>query len=403
MSKIFYAIPGVVFLGGLFMRKTDCLAMILAGGQGTRLGSLTKKIAKPAVPFGGKYRIIDFPLSNCSNSGIDTVGILTQYQPLALHNYIGSGGAWDLDRKDGGVFILPPYAREKGAEWYKGTADAIYQNINFIEMINPNYVLILSGDHIYSMDYSWLIDYHKVKKADVTIGVIEVPMEEASRFGIMDTDEESKITEFQEKPAKPKSNLASMGIYVFNWKFLKRYLEDDAKDTVSSHDFGKNIIPKMLNNGSRMYAYAFNGYWKDVGTVDSFWEANMDLLKEKPELDLHDRSWKIYSVNRAMPPHYVGEDAKVIRSLVSEGAVIKGEVVNSVVFSGVIIEEGAKVFDSVIMPCARIGKNTKITRAVISQDCELMAKAQVGCENGEIVVIPEGEIVYADVKKDQVV
>ena len=403
MSKIFYAIPGVVFLGGLFMRKTDCLAMILAGGQGTRLGSLTKKIAKPAVPFGGKYRIIDFPLSNCSNSGIDTVGILTQYQPLALHNYIGSGGAWDLDRKDGGVFILPPYAREKGAEWYKGTADAIYQNINFIEMINPNYVLILSGDHIYSMDYSWLIDYHKVKKADVTIGVIEVPMEEASRFGIMDTDEESKITEFQEKPAKPKSNLASMGIYVFNWKFLKRYLEDDAKDTVSSHDFGKNIIPKMLNNGSRMYAYAFNGYWKDVGTVDSFWEANMDLLKEKPELDLHDRSWKIYSVNSAMPPHYVGEDAKVIRSLVSEGAVIKGEVVNSVVFSGVIIEEGAKVIDSVIMPCARIGKNTKITRAVISQDCELMAKAQVGCENGEIVVIPEGEIVYADVKKDQVV
>lgn len=252
------------------MRKTDCLAMILAGGQGTRLGSLTKKIAKPAVPFGGKYRIIDFPLSNCSNSGIDTVGILTQYQPLALHNYIGSGGAWDLDRKAGGVFILPPYAREKGAEWYKGTADAIYQNINFIEMINPSYVLILSGDHIYSMDYSWLIDYHKVKKAEVTIGVIEVPMEEAPRFGIMNTDSESRITEFQEKPAQPKSNLASMGIYVFNWKFLKRYLEDDAKDTASSHDFGKNIIPKMLNNDAKMYAYAFNGYWKDVGTVDSF-------------------------------------------------------------------------------------------------------------------------------------
>ena len=385
------------------MRKTDCLAMILAGGQGTRLGSLTKKIAKPAVPFGGKYRIIDFPLSNCSNSGIDTVGILTQYQPLALHNYIGSGGAWDLDRKNGGVFILPPYAREKGAEWYKGTADAIYQNINFIEMINPSYVLILSGDHIYSMDYSWLIDYHKVKKAEVTIGVIEVPMEEAPRFGIMNTDSESRITEFQEKPAQPKSNLASMGIYVFNWKFLKRYLEDDAKDTVSSHDFGKNIIPKMLNNDAKMYAYAFNGYWKDVGTVDSFWEANMDLLKEKPELDLHDRSWKIYSVNPAMPPHYVGETAKVVRSLVSEGAIIKGEVVNSVVFSGVTIEEGAKVVDSVIMPNAHIGSNAEITRVVVSQDCELMSEAKVGCSDGEIVVVPEGEIVYATVKKDQVV
>ena len=385
------------------MRKTDCLAMILAGGQGTRLGSLTKKIAKPAVPFGGKYRIIDFPLSNCSNSGIDTVGILTQYQPLALHNYIGSGGAWDLDRKAGGVFILPPYAREKGAEWYKGTADAIYQNINFIEMINPSYVLILSGDHIYSMDYSWLIDYHKVKKAEVTIGVIEVPMEEAPRFGIMNTDSESRITEFQEKPAQPKSNLASMGIYVFNWKFLKRYLEDDAKDTVSSHDFGKNIIPKMLNNDAKMYAYAFNGYWKDVGTVDSFWEANMDLLKEKPELDLHDRSWKIYSVNPAMPPHYVGENAKVVRSLVSEGAIIKGEVVNSVVFSGVTIEEGAKVVDSVIMPNAHIGSNAEITRVVVSQDCELMSEAKVGCSDGEIVVVTEGEIVYATVKKDQVV
>lgn len=385
------------------MRKTDCLAMILAGGQGTRLGSLTKKIAKPAVPFGGKYRIIDFPLSNCSNSGIDTVGILTQYQPLALHNYIGSGGAWDLDRKAGGVFILPPYAREKGAEWYKGTADAIYQNINFIEMINPSYVLILSGDHIYSMDYSWLIDYHKVKKAEVTIGVIEVPMEEAPRFGIMNTDSESRITEFQEKPAQPKSNLASMGIYVFNWKFLKRYLEDDAKDTASSHDFGKNIIPKMLNNDAKMYAYAFNGYWKDVGTVDSFWEANMDLLKEKPELDLHDRSWKIYSVNPAMPPHYVGENAKVVRSLVSEGAIIKGEVINSVVFSGVTIEEGAKVVDSVIMPNAHIGSNAEITRVVVSQDCKLMSEAKVGCSDGEIVVVPEGEIVYATVKKDQVV
>ena len=271
------------------MQKTECLAMILAGGQGSRLGALTKKIAKPAVPFGGKYRIIDFPLSNCRNSDINTVGILTQYQPLALHSYLGTGEAWDLDRKNGGVYILPPYAREKGAEWYKGTADAIYQNLNFIEMIDPEYVLILSGDHIYKMDYSWMLEYHKLKKAEATIGVIEVPWEEASRFGIMNTDEENKIIEFQEKPEKPESNLASMGIYIFNWKFLKRYLEEDARDNVSSHDFGKNIIPKMLSAGARMYSYAFNGYWKDVGTISSLWEANMDLLEDEPELNLHEK------------------------------------------------------------------------------------------------------------------
>ena len=381
------------------MQKTECLAMILAGGQGSRLGALTKKIAKPAVPFGGKYRIIDFPLSNCRNSDIDTVGILTQYQPLALHSYLGTGEAWDLDRKNGGVYILPPYAREKGAEWYKGTADAIYQNLNFIEMVDPEYVLILSGDHIYKMDYSWMIEYHKLKKAEATIGVIEVPWEEASRFGIMNTDEEGKIVEFQEKPEKPASNLASMGIYVFNWKFLKRYLEDDAKDNVSSHDFGKNIIPKMLDAGARMYSYAFNGYWKDVGTISSLWEANMDLLEDNPELDLHDSAWRIYSVNPAMPPHYVSSEAKIKKSLISEGAVVYGEVENSVIFSGVKIAKGAKVINSVVLPFTNIGENACVDKAVIGQNCEISKEAVVRAADGSITVVPEGEIVQSDAAK----
>ena len=381
------------------MQKTECLAMILAGGQGSRLGALTKKIAKPAVPFGGKYRIIDFPLSNCRNSDIDTVGILTQYQPLALHSYLGTGEAWDLDRKNGGVYILPPYAREKGAEWYKGTADAIYQNLNFIEMVDPEYVLILSGDHIYKMDYSWMIEYHKLKKAEATIGVIEVPWEEASRFGIMNTDEEGKIVEFQEKPEKPASNLASMGIYVFNWKFLKRYLEDDAKDNVSSHDFGKNIIPKMLDAGARMYSYAFNGYWKDVGTISSLWEANMDLLEDNPELDLHDSAWRIYSVNPAMPPHYVSSEAKIKKSLISEGAVVYGEVENSVIFSGVKIAKGAKVINSVVLPFTNIGENACVDKAVIGQNCEISKDAVVRAADGSITVVPEGEIVQSDAAK----
>lgn len=378
------------------MRKTECLAMILAGGQGSRLGALTKKIAKPAVPFGGKYRIIDFPLSNCHNSGIDTVGILTQYQPLALHNYIGNGGAWDLDRKDGGVFILPPYAREKGAEWYKGTADAIFQNLNFIEMIDPEYVLILSGDHIYTMDYSWMIEYHKMKKAEATIGVIEVPWEEAPRFGIMNTAENGRITEFQEKPAKPISNLASMGIYVFNWKFLKRYLEDDAKDSVSSHDFGKNIIPKMLAADAKLFSYAFDGYWKDVGTVSSLWEANMDLLKEDPELNLHDSSWRVYSVNPAMPPHFIADSAKVSSSLISEGAMIYGEVENSVIFSGVKIAKGAKVVNSVVMPFTTIGENAYVDKVVVGQNCEISGNARVISSDGSIMVVPEGEAVLSE-------
>ena len=381
------------------MQKTECLAMILAGGQGSRLGALTKKIAKPAVPFGGKYRIIDFPLSNCRNSDINTVGILTQYQPLALHSYLGTGEAWDLDRKNGGVYILPPNAREKGAEWYKGTADAIYQNLNFIEMIDPEYVLILSGDHIYKMDYSWMLEYHKLKKAEATIGVIEVPWEEASRFGIMNTDEENKIIEFQEKPEKPESNLASMGIYIFNWKFLKRYLEEDARDNVSSHDFGKNIIPKMLSAGARMYSYAFNGYWKDVGTISSLWEANMDLLEDEPELNLHDSSWKVYSVNPAMPPHYVSPEAKVKKSLISEGAVVYGEVENSVIFSGVKIAKGAKVINSVVLPFTHIKEGACVDKAVVGQNCEIGKGAVVKATDGSITVVPEGEVVQSDAAK----
>lgn len=384
------------------MKKTECLAMILAGGQGSRLGALTKKIAKPAVPFGGKYRIIDFPLSNCHNSGINTVGILTQYQPLALHNYIGNGSAWDLDRKNGGVFILPPYAREKGAEWYRGTADAIYQNINFIEMIDPEYVLVLSGDHIYTMDYSWMIEAHKARKAEVTIGVFEVPWEEASRFGIMNTAKDGRITEFQEKPAKPMSNLASMGIYVFDWKLLKTYLEEDAKDSLSSHDFGKNVIPKMLNSDVKMYAYAFEGYWKDVGTIDSLWEANMELLSDEPELDLYDTSWRIFSVNPSLPPHYVDSKAKVKSSLISDGAIVYGEVENSVIFSGVRIEKGARVVNSVVMPFATIGAGAVVNKAVLGQNCEIGEGVSVGTGDDNIVVVPEGDVVSTSTSGKQV-
>lgn len=378
------------------MKKTECLAMILAGGQGSRLGALTKRIAKPAVPFGGKYRIIDFPLSNCSNSGIDTVGILTQYQPLALHNYIGNGDAWDLDRKGGGVFILPPYTQEKGAEWYKGTADAIYQNTNFIQMVDPEYVLILSGDHIYTMDYSWMIEYHKLKKSEATIGVIEVPWAEASRFGIMSTDSDGRITKFHEKPINPNSNLASMGIYIFNWKFLKRYLDEDAKDSLSSHDFGKNIIPRMLATDAKLFSYSFTGYWKDVGTIDSLWEANMDLLKEEPELNLFDPEWRVYSVNPAMPPHYIANGASVQSSLISEGAIIYGDVENSVIFPGVRIEKGARVVNTVVMPFTKIGSNAYINKAVIGQNCEICNGAKVISPNESIIVVPEQQIVMAE-------
>lgn len=371
--------------------------MILAGGQGSRLGSLTRKIAKPAVPFGGKYRIIDFPLSNCHNSGIDTVGVLTQYRPLALHSYIGIGSSWDLDRRDGGVYVLPPYAQEGSAEWYKGTADAIYQNLNFIDMLNPNYVLVLSGDHIYNMDYSIMLEHHKRQKAEATISVIEVPWHEASRFGIMNTDEKGRITEFIEKPKDAKSNLASMGIYIFNWRLLRKSLEDDHKNALSSHDFGKDIIPKLLTDGHRLFAYYFKGYWKDVGTVESFWEANMDLLADDPELDLYDPNWRIYSVNPTRPPHYIGATATVTRSLVSEGCSIFGEVENSVIFPGVRIEEGAVVKDSIIMPYVTIGAHAQIYRGVIGRKCLVEGGAVIGStSNEEISVIDENIVIPSD-------
>ncbi|MGN1029323.1 MAG: glucose-1-phosphate adenylyltransferase, partial [Bacilli bacterium] len=319
------------------MGRKEVVAMILAGGQGSRLGVLTKNIAKPAVPFGGKYRIIDFPLSNCSNSGIYTVGVLTQYKPLDLNNHIGIGDPWDLDRRDGGVSILPPYQEEKGGDWYKGTANAIYQNIEFVDRYDPEYVLILSGDHIYKMDYYKMLDFHKENNSDVTIAVIDVPIEEASRFGIMNTRADNSIYEFEEKPSIPKSTNASMGIYIFNWSVLKRYLREDEMDTKSDNDFGKNIIPSMLNNGKKLMAYSFEGYWKDVGTIQSLWEANMDLLKLDNKLNLYDREWKIYSQNEVRPAHYIGENAKIINSLIVEGCIINGKIENSVLSQGVYV------------------------------------------------------------------
>lgn len=360
------------------MRIKDCVAMILAGGQGTRLASLTKKLAKPAVPFGGKYRIIDFPLSNCRNSDIDTIGVLTQYQPLALHSYIGIGSAWDLDRRHaGGVYVLPPYSQEKGAEWYKGTADAIYQNLNFISLFEPEHVLVLSGDHIYKMDYAKMIQYHTSKNADATIAVIEVPWDEASRFGIMNTGKNDVIKEFDEKPKNPKNNLASMGIYVFNWRILKKYLEEDAKAD-SSHDFGKDIIPKMLNDGLKLYAHRFEGYWKDVGTVESYWQASMDLVGDVPEFDIYDPSWRIYSVNPTQPPQYIAETAKVKCSIVSEGCRIFGEVENSVIFPGVYIGPGAVIKDSIVMPYVAIGSDSVIQKSIIGRKTVIENGSRIG-------------------------
>ena len=359
------------------MGKNEIVAMILAGGQGSRLGVLTKKLAKPAVPFGGKYRIIDFPLSNCSNSGIYTVGVLTQYKPLELNAHIGIGEAWDLDRAHGGVHVLPPYQEEKGGEWYKGTANAIYQNIEFVDRYDPEYILILSGDHIYKMDYTKMLDFHKEKQAEATIAVIEVPMDEASRFGIMNTREDLSIYEFEEKPKNPKNNLASMGIYIFNWKTLKKYLREDESDKTSKNDFGMNIIPSILGNGNKMVAYPFKGYWKDVGTIDSLWEANMDLIREDNELDLHDEEWKIYSVNPVRPAQYIGENAKVSNSLVVEGCVVNGQVESSILFQGVQIGKNSVVRDSIIMTDAKIGDNVVIEKAIVGsgaivrKDCKI--------------------------------
>jgi len=372
------------------MPKKEMIAMILAGGQGSRLGVLTKEIAKPAVPFGGKYRIIDFTLSNCSNSGIDTVGVLTQYQPLILNNHIGIGSPWDLDRNNGGVDILSPHMKSTGGDWYKGTANAIYQNIRFIDNYEPEYVLILSGDHIYKMDYSQMLNYHKEKNADATIAVLKVPYEETSRFGIMNTDADLKITEFEEKPENAKSNLASMGIYIFNWNKLKKMLIEDELDKNSSNDFGKNIIPKMIDNGYGMFAYAFEGYWKDVGTISSLWEANMDLLDESNKLNIHDTKWKIYSVNPTRPPQYLGIYADVKNSLVVEGCRINGTVINSVLFPDVIVEKGAEIKDSVIMGKSVIKSGSKVTKTIVGERVIVGDNSLIG--NGdEIVLIAENE------------
>ncbi|MEE0944666.1 MAG: glucose-1-phosphate adenylyltransferase [Clostridia bacterium] len=360
------------------MISKDCVAMILAGGQGSRLGALTKNVAKPAVPFGGKYRIIDFPLSNCVHSGIDTVGVLTQYQPLELNTYIGNGTPWDLDRNNGGVYVLPPYQSANAGEWYKGTANAIYQNIGFLEGFNPENVLILSGDHIYKMHYGDMLEAHKKNDAAITIAVMPVPWDEASRFGIMNVDDEGKIVEFEEKPANPKSNLASMGIYIFKYDVLKKYLNEDEHDPNSSNDFGKNIIPKMLQNGEKMMSYTFEGYWKDVGTVQSLWEANMDLIDSPPKFELYEKHWNIYSRNDALSPHYIGTNAKVTRSTVTEGCSISGNIDHSVIFSDVSVGEGSEIKDSVVFPGAVIGKNVKIEKAVIGQGAVISDDAQIG-------------------------
>ena len=360
------------------MKQKECVAMLLAGGQGSRLYTLTDKTAKPAVPFGGKYRIIDFPLSNCVNSGIDTVGVLTQYQPLVLNEYIGNGQPWDLDRSSGGVMVLPPYQAKDGAAWYKGTANAIYQNLHFIERYDPEYVLVLSGDHIYKMDYSAMITYHKEKGADCTIAVFDVPLAEASRFGIMNTNEEGRIVEFEEKPKNPKSTHASMGIYLFDPRLLREYLIRDENDPTSSNDFGKNVIPAMLSDGKKMYAYTFSGYWKDVGTIKSLWDANMDLLGDHPTYDLHDRNFRIYSRTPAMPPQYIGERSVVHNAIISEGNDIRGTVDDSVLFSGVTVEEGATVRNSVIMAGCTVKSGATVSYAILDENSVIDCNATVG-------------------------
>jgi glucose-1-phosphate adenylyltransferase len=359
-------------------RRKECIAMLLAGGQGSRLKVLTSDIAKPAVPFGGKYRIIDFPLSNCVNSGIDTVGILTQYQPLVLNSYVGNGQPWGLNRNYGGVRVLPPYAQSNKSEWYKGTANAIYQNIHYIDMYNPEYVLILSGDHIYKMDYSKMLAYHKEKNADCTIAVIDVPMEETYRFGIVNTNPDGSIYEFEEKPEHAKSTNASMGIYIFNWKVLRKYLIEDEENPNSSNDFGKNILPTLLEDDQRLFAYNFAGYWKDVGTLESLWEANMDLINPKIPFEIRDKNFKIYARNYAKTPSFIATSASVENSMVAEGCNIKGSIENSIISTGCVIEEGAVVRDSVIMPNAVIQAGAVVQYSIIGENSVICKDAQVG-------------------------
>ena len=380
------------------LRKKNCVAMLLAGGQGSRLGILTKNVAKPAVPYGGKYRIIDFPLSNCTNSGIDVVGVLTQYQPLELNAYIGSGAPWDLDLTNGGVFVLPPYQKGKSGEWYRGTANAIYQNMAFIEQYSPEYVLILSGDHIYKMDYNAMLNFHVRHGADATIAVREVPWAEASRFGIMNTDADDRIVEFEEKPKNPKSNKASMGVYIFTWAKLRQYLIADEENKKSSNDFGKNIIPAMLADHQVLCAYNFDGYWKDVGTIESLWEANMDLLATPMPIDLHDKKWRIYARNPGMAPHYIAKGATVSDSLIAEGSEVYGTVKHSVLFAGVTVEEGANVQDSVVMPGAIIHRGAVVRRAILAENAVVGPGAFVGEEAGDIAVVGQNVTLPAGVQ-----
>ena len=370
------------------MIKKEMIAMLLAGGQGSRLGVLTAKVAKPAVSFGGKYRIIDFPLSNCINSGIDTVGVLTQYQPLRLNSHIGIGIPWDLDRNVGGVTVLPPYEKSSNSEWYTGTANAIYQNLEYMEQYNPDYVLILSGDHIYKMDYKIMLDYHKANNADITIAAMPVPMEEASRFGIVVTDEDNRITEFEEKPAQPKSNLASMGIYIFSWKVLKEALIK-LKDQ-NECDFGKHVIPYCFENNKRIFAYEYNGYWKDVGTLSSYWEANMELIDIIPVFNLYEEFWKIYTRTDTIPPQYIGENAYIEKSIMGDGTEIYGKVYNSVIGAGVVIEEGTVVRDSIIMNNSVIGKDSIVTKSIIAEDVQIGSHVELGAgEEAENVFKPQ--------------
>ncbi|MDY3655701.1 MAG: glucose-1-phosphate adenylyltransferase [Ruminococcus callidus] len=358
--------------------QNKCVAMLLAGGQGSRLYALTQKVAKPAIPYGGKNRFIDFPLSNCINSGIDTVGVLTQYQPMVLNEYIGNGQPWDLDKMHGGVHVLPPYQTAAGASWYEGTANAIYQNMAFIERYDPEYVIVLGGDHIYKMDYSKMLDYHIANNADSTIAVIDVPRSEASRVGIMTCDEEGRIVDFTEKPKEPKSTLASMGIYVFSWEKLRKYLIENENANTGSKDFGKDIIPAMLANDERLFAYEFEGYWKDVGTLDSLWEANMDLLSPSVPLNLYDPNWKVYSRHNNMPPQYIGKNAHVENSMITEGSVVDGTVDFSIISSGVTIEEGASVKYSIVMPGTTIKKNAVVEYAIIGENCVVESDAMIG-------------------------
>lgn len=391
--------------GEVKMVAKELVGLLLAGGQGSRLGVLTSSTAKPAVPYGGKFRIIDFPLSNCINSGIDTVGVFTQYEPLELNAHIGIGKPWDLDRINGGVTILSPYLKSEKNDWFKGTANAVYQNIHYIDKVEPEYVVILSGDHIYKMDYSKMLRKHKLKNADVTISVFEVPIEEANRFGIMSTDENNVVCEFEEKPEHPKSNLASMGVYIFTWKVLREYLIRDDEREDSSNDFGKNIIPMMLEDKKAVYAYEFKGYWKDVGTIQSYWESNMDLIERVPEFNLFDQNWKIYTTNPVKPAHYIGKNGSAKKSIVAEGCMVYGKVHNSVLFPGVVIEEGAVVEDSIIMSNTTVGKDSMISKGILAESVKIGCNVKIGIGeehinkekpdiyNSGITVIAEGAIV----------